>query len=147
VTGRAVRALLVSAARPSAPPGGFRVQRPSALSSRRGSTKGATIYETRYAYPLRIARRTAASADDAEEAVQEAAACFLADYDRDSGAPPLAWLTLMMKRRCRRLRDNAPLDRRIGPGPEGEHEEPTALIERLPAAGPTAGPAPRSIVV
>lgn len=92
----------------------------------------AGIYETSHADLLRIARRNAASAADAEDAVQEAFACFLRDYDPDSGAAPLAWLTLVAKRRCWRLRDAAHLERRIGPDPEGEHEEPTALIERVP---------------
>ena len=81
------------------------------------------IYEERYAYLLRIAKRNAATAADA-------------DYDPALGAPPLAWRTLVMKRRCWRLRDAAHLDRRIGADPEGEHEQPTALIRRLPSTSP-----------
>jgi RNA polymerase sigma factor (sigma-70 family) len=88
------------------------------------------IYEEHHAYLLRIARRNAATPADAEEAVQDTFVYFISDYDPQLGAPPLAWLTLTMKRRCWRLREGAHLDRRIGADPEGEHEEPTALIER-----------------
>jgi RNA polymerase sigma factor (sigma-70 family) len=88
------------------------------------------IYEENYAYLLRIAKRNAASPADAEEAVQDAFVFFISDYDPQLGSPPLAWLTLTMKRRCWRLREGAHHDRRIGADPEGEHEEPTALIER-----------------
>jgi DNA-directed RNA polymerase specialized sigma24 family protein len=87
------------------------------------------IYTERYAYLLRIAKRNAASAADAEEALQDAFTFFLADYDPAAGAPPLAWLTLVVWR----LRDAAHLDRRVAALPESSHEEPTGLIERRPA--------------
>lgn len=93
----------------------------------------ARIYEERHTYLLGVARRNAGSAADAEEAVQEAFAYFLVDYDPGSGSPPLAWITLAAKRRCWRLRENAHLDRLVGAEPAGGHEEPTALIGRLPA--------------
>jgi RNA polymerase sigma factor (sigma-70 family) len=91
----------------------------------------AEIYETRYAYLLRIARRNAASAADAEEALQDAFVFFISDYDPKLGAPPLAWLTLVLKRRCWRLRDNARLDRRVVAAAESEHPEPTETIEAV----------------
>jgi DNA-directed RNA polymerase specialized sigma24 family protein len=90
----------------------------------------ARIYEDRYTYLLRIARRNAATRSDAEEALQEAFAYFIAGYDPDSGAPPLAWITTTMKRRCWRLRDGAHLERRLTAEPESGHEEPTGPIER-----------------
>jgi RNA polymerase sigma factor (sigma-70 family) len=88
----------------------------------------AEIYEERYAYLLRIARRNAATRSDAEEALHEAFAYFIAGYDPDSGAPPLAWITTTMKRRCWRLRDGAHLARRVVSGAAGEHQEPTETI-------------------
>jgi RNA polymerase sigma factor (sigma-70 family) len=89
------------------------------------------IYETRYAYLLRIARRNAASRSDAEEAVHDAFVFFISDYDPKLGAPPLAWLTLVLKRRCWRLRDNARLDRRVVADTGADHQEPTETIEAL----------------
>lgn len=93
----------------------------------------ADIYTERHAYLLKIARRNAATDADAEEALQDAFAFFLADYDPAAGSPPLAWLTLAMKRRCWRLRDGAHLDRRVAALPESAHEEPTGLIARRPS--------------
>lgn len=90
----------------------------------------ARIYAEKCSYLLRIANRNAATAADAEEALQEAFLHFISGYDPDSGAPPLAWLTLTMKRACWRRRDAARLDRRIGAGPDATHEEPTGLIGR-----------------
>jgi RNA polymerase sigma factor (sigma-70 family) len=96
----------------------------------------AELYADRYRYLLNIARRNAASEADAEEATQDGFEFFLADYDPAAGAPPLPWLTLVIKRRCWRLRDNAHLDRRVAALPESTHEEPTGLIERRPANSP-----------
>jgi RNA polymerase sigma factor (sigma-70 family) len=93
----------------------------------------AELYAGRYRYLLRIARRNAATAADAEEALQDAFVFFISDYDPSLGAPPLAWLTLVLKRRCWRLRDAAHLDRRVAALPESEHEEPTGLIAKRPA--------------
>jgi len=79
---------------------------------------------------LRIARWNAASVADAEEAVQDALLYFLEGYDPDSGAPPLAWITLAMKRRCWRLRERAHADRHVTADRDGEHEEPTGALGR-----------------
>ncbi|HEX7244073.1 MAG TPA: RNA polymerase sigma factor [Solirubrobacterales bacterium] len=65
----------------------------------------ATNPEQRYAYLQRIARRHGGPGVDPDEAVQEAFASFLAAFDPDGEAPPLAWLTLTLKRRCWALRD------------------------------------------
>jgi RNA polymerase sigma factor (sigma-70 family) len=93
----------------------------------------AELYADRYRYLLNIARRNAASEADAEEATQDGFEFFLADYDPAAGAPALPWLTLVIKRRCWRLRDNAHLDRRVAALPQSTHEEPSGLIERRPS--------------
>ena len=49
---------------------------------------------------LRIARRNSATGEDAEEALQDAFVLFIAHFDPDGDAPPMAWLTLTLKRRC-----------------------------------------------
>lgn len=49
---------------------------------------------------LRIARRNSATGEDAEEALQDAFVLFIAHFDPDGNAPPIAWLTLTLKRRC-----------------------------------------------
>jgi RNA polymerase sigma factor (sigma-70 family) len=91
------------------------------------------LYRERRRYLLRIAVRNAASEADAEEAVQDAFLAFVCEYEPESGAPPLAWITLATKRRCWRLRDAAHLDRRVFALPGTSHEEPTGVIDRRPA--------------
>jgi RNA polymerase sigma factor (sigma-70 family) len=93
----------------------------------------AELHADKYRYLLNIARHNAASEADAEEATQDAFTYFLADFDPSSGAPPLAWLTTTVKRRCWRLRAGAHLDRRVVALPESTHEEPSGLIGRRPA--------------
>jgi RNA polymerase sigma factor (sigma-70 family) len=59
------------------------------------------LYGDHYAQLLRIARRNGAvDHGAAEDAVQEAFASFLRAYDPASGSPPLAWVTLTVKRNC-----------------------------------------------
>jgi DNA-directed RNA polymerase specialized sigma24 family protein len=58
------------------------------------------LYRERYRYLLRIATRNVDNDADAEEALQEAFASFIAAYDPSGGAPPLAWLTTTLKRAC-----------------------------------------------
>jgi RNA polymerase sigma factor (sigma-70 family) len=94
----------------------------------------AEIYKERHAYLWRIARRNAASAADAEEALQDAFVFFISDYDPKLGAPPLAWLTLVLKRRCWRLRDSAHVDRHVVAEATADHPEPTEMIEALSSA-------------
>jgi RNA polymerase sigma factor (sigma-70 family) len=62
------------------------------------------IYAARRGHLLRVAKRNAACEADAEEAVQEAFVAFIESYDPAGGAPPLAWLTLVAKRKCWRAR-------------------------------------------
>ncbi len=49
---------------------------------------------------LAIARHNSACVADAEESLQEAFILFLDRFDPDGAAPPLAWLTLTLKRQC-----------------------------------------------
>lgn len=58
------------------------------------------IYREKHAYLLAIARRNSATNEDAEEALQDAFILFIDHYDPTEGSPPLAWLTLTLKRRC-----------------------------------------------
>jgi RNA polymerase sigma factor (sigma-70 family) len=96
----------------------------------------AELYAERRGYLLAIARRNAASEADAEEALQEAFAAFIAHFDPQRGAPPLAWLTLTLKRQCWRQRREAHLDRQAGQEAERGGEEVGAVIESIRAAGP-----------
>jgi RNA polymerase sigma factor (sigma-70 family) len=58
------------------------------------------LYATKREYLLRIARANCSNLDDAEEALQEAFIAFIGKFDPDGGAPPLAWLTVVLKREC-----------------------------------------------
>jgi RNA polymerase sigma-70 factor (ECF subfamily) len=58
------------------------------------------LYATHRTRLLAIARRNSASIEDAEEALQDAFILFIDHFDPANGSPPLAWLTLTLKRRC-----------------------------------------------
>jgi RNA polymerase sigma factor (sigma-70 family) len=78
------------------------------------------IYAARRGHLLSVARRNADCDADAEEAVQEAFVAFIESYDPAGGAPPMAWLTLVVKRICWRVR--CARRREVGelvPGAEG----------------------------
>lgn len=51
---------------------------------------------------------------DPEDAVQEAFAIFIAEYDPEAGSPPLAWLTLTLKRLCWGAADRSRMATRRG---------------------------------
>lgn len=87
-------------------------------------------------YLLSIARENARNHADAEEALSEAFASFLRAYDPGGGAPPLAWLTLTLKRECWRRRREAHLDRHLGQEAERGGGDPGAVLDLLPAPGP-----------
>ena len=76
---------------------------PSRFESRkraRASALAADLY-VRHKPRLRaIANKNSATVDDAEEALQDALFLFIDRFDPDQDAPPLAWLTLTLKRRC-----------------------------------------------
>lgn len=64
----------------------------------------AELFAEKHDHLLRIARRNSRREADAAEAVQEAFAAFIAVYDPGRGSPPLAWLTLVLKRICWKLK-------------------------------------------
>lgn len=58
------------------------------------------LYSAHRARLLAVARRNCAAAEEAEEALQDAFAVFIDRFDPAGEAPPLAWLTVTLKRRC-----------------------------------------------
>jgi RNA polymerase sigma factor (sigma-70 family) len=96
------------------------------------------LYAQRRDYLLAIARRNAVNAADAEEALQEAIVSFIRHFDPDRGAPPLAWLTLTLKRQCWRQRREAHLDRHVGQEAERGGGELGFVLESVPS--PITGP-------
>jgi len=66
----------------------------------RALSLAADLYPTNRRRLLAIANRNSPTPQDAEEAVHDAFALFIDHFDPDSTAPPLAWLTLTLKRRC-----------------------------------------------
>jgi RNA polymerase sigma factor (sigma-70 family) len=93
------------------------------------------LYREHRGYLLTIARRNASSDADAEEAVQEAFVSFIRSFDPGRGAPPLAWLTLTVKRECWRKTRDAHLDRRGGQEAERGGEDAGVVMELIPSAG------------
>jgi DNA-directed RNA polymerase specialized sigma24 family protein len=67
--------------------------------------------------------------------LQEAFTAFVRAYDPGRGAPPLAWLTLTMKRECWRKRRDAHLDRRAGQEAERGGEDFGFVMELIPMRG------------
>lgn len=68
--------------------------------SERATTLATNLYATHRRRLLSIANHNAPSPEDAEEALHDAFVLFINHFDPDSAAPPLAWLTLTLKRRC-----------------------------------------------
>ncbi len=58
------------------------------------------LYNDHYNRLLGIAKGNTPTRADAEEALQEAFVAFISHYNPGSGAPPIAWLTLTLKRMC-----------------------------------------------
>jgi RNA polymerase sigma factor (sigma-70 family) len=94
------------------------------------------LYAETHDYLLAIARRNAHSEADAAEALQEAFVSFIAHFDPGRGAPPLAWLTLTLKRQCWRQRREAHLDRNCGQEAESGGEELGSFLEALTTLEP-----------
>lgn len=78
---------------------------------------------------LAIARHNSASAEEAEEALHDTFILFIDHFRPGSGAPPLAWLTLTLKRRCWAL---AKRGRRSRPGGLSLQLEQTVDPRRSP---------------
>jgi RNA polymerase sigma factor (sigma-70 family) len=101
----------------------------------------ANLYTEHYSYLLGIATRNAANRADAEEAVQEAFASFIRAFDPCGGAPPLAWLTLTLKRECWARRRGERLDRSAGQEACPDSGEQGFELESIPSG--VAGTAER----
>jgi RNA polymerase sigma factor (sigma-70 family) len=96
------------------------------------------LYREEGDYLLRIARKNTGSTAVAEEALQEAFISFLRHFDPGRGAPPIAWLTLTLKRECWRRQDRERWNRRAGQERERGDDLPGFVLESIPwrAAGP-----------
>jgi DNA-directed RNA polymerase specialized sigma24 family protein len=92
------------------------------------------IYREWQSYLLKIAFQNAACRRDGEEAVSEAFAAFIRAFDPGGKAPPVAWLTLTVKRECWRRRRDAHLDCYIGPVINHDGEE-RSVLDVIPAPG------------
>ena len=92
------------------------------------------LYRERFHYLRRIALRNGAGAD-AADVVNDAFAAFVDKFDPASDSPPLAWLTLTLKRRCWAINRSRHLDRRAGHWVDRDSGEPRFSIADLPAEG------------
>jgi RNA polymerase sigma factor (sigma-70 family) len=94
------------------------------------------IYAVNRSRLLAIAKRNCGSDEEAEEALQDAFVLFIDRFDPGSGARPLAWLTLTLKRRCwalhRRRRDPRLVAIRSEDGGAGAMTESAGEISRSP---------------
>ncbi|HVC07654.1 MAG TPA: sigma-70 family RNA polymerase sigma factor [Solirubrobacterales bacterium] len=95
------------------------------------------LYRERYPYLLRIAAKNAPSHADAEEAVSEAFASFIRAFDPDGEAPPLAWVTLTVKRECWDRYRRLHLDRSAGQEADRAGGESGSYIEAIPSRAGT----------
>lgn len=91
----------------------------------------AELFAERHDHLLRIARRNSRREADAQDALQQAFAEFIATYDPGRGSPPLAWLTLALKRICwklgaRRAREYEPPV--LAEMPAGESPDPAMRV-------------------
>ncbi len=91
------------------------------------------LYRERYDYLLRIALRNAANREDASEALQFSFAALIEKYDPAAGSPPLAWVTLVLQRRCWALRRESHLDRRAGQEATPESAGRSFAAESIPS--------------
>jgi RNA polymerase sigma factor (sigma-70 family) len=82
-----------------------------ARDERRSIDRLATdLFARRHAQLTRVARHHCRREADVEDALQEAFAAFLSEYDPDRGAPPLPWLTLVLKRKCWRTNERREIE-------------------------------------
>jgi RNA polymerase sigma factor (sigma-70 family) len=63
-------------------------------------TLACELYAAHHRRLLAISTRNSPSVEDAEEALHDAFTLFIDHFDPDGQAPPVAWLTLTLKRRC-----------------------------------------------
>jgi RNA polymerase sigma factor (sigma-70 family) len=108
----------------------------SAEQRKRAQVKSlaAELYAERYSELLATARKHAVTNAEAEEALQDAFAAFVAHFDPDSGAPPIAWLLLTLKRFCWEKRRRLRLDRHVRPEVRSKDAEPVCVLEEYAAS-------------
>lgn len=113
--------------------------------SRRSRTQAlaAHLYATHHRRLLAIGKRNSSSTEDAEEALHDSFILFINHFDPESGAPPLAWLTLTLKRRCwatyrrqQHLQRQQPLPTDDTPSSDATNEllDPSRLPDELAVA-------------
>jgi DNA-directed RNA polymerase specialized sigma24 family protein len=91
------------------------------------------LYREQRSYLLLIAHQNAGNEAIAEEALQEAFISFLRGFDPGRGAPPLAWLTLALKRECWARRRAERLDRRAGQERERGDDQVGVVLDQIPS--------------
>jgi RNA polymerase sigma factor (sigma-70 family) len=96
----------------------------------------AELYLEQQGYLMAIARRHALNEADAEEALQEAFAAFIEHFDPGCGAPPLAWLTLTLKRACWRARRER-VGRLVSLEAEVSTDESRSVAETVTSSAPS----------
>jgi RNA polymerase sigma factor (sigma-70 family) len=94
------------------------------------------LYRERYRYLFRIAVKNAANEADAEEALQDAFVSFIDRFDPVGSSPPLAWLTLTLKRRCWALHRAQHFDRRAGQEAGPDSDQPGFCLAEIPSTAP-----------
>ena len=68
------------------------------------------LFMRKHSHLARVARHHCRREADAEDALQEAFAAFLTEYDPEGGAPALPWLTLVLKRKCWRTNERREIE-------------------------------------
>ena len=96
------------------------------------------IYDAHRSRLLAIAKRNCDSGGQAEDALQDAFISFIEHFDPASEAPPLAWLTLTLKRRSWALYRAQHLDRRASQKAASEGVESRFSVTDIPAETPGA---------
>ncbi len=106
--------------------------------SARVKTLADQLYRERYHYLSRIAIKNAANREDAEDSIDDAFASFLEKFDPDCEAPPLAWVTLSLKRACWAAYRRQHLDRRASQEAAPDSAESGFSVAAIPstASGP-----------
>ena len=95
------------------------------------------LYNSHRQHLLAIARRNSTTNEDAEEALHDAFILFIDHYDPSDGSPPLAWLTLTLKRRCWAIYKRQKLHGNYQPRHSNHPLAPTPLESRAdPARSP-----------
>ncbi|MGH2984572.1 MAG: RNA polymerase sigma factor [Solirubrobacterales bacterium] len=105
---------------------------------RRVEALASELYVGKGEYLLRIARANSRSPDDAEEALQDAFIAFIRKFDPDGEAPPLAWLTLALKRECWGRIRSPHMQRSVGQERHAELDEVGFVVDNFehPGASP-----------